>query len=84
MDLNLMLAKRCDRVIMIAGISLASWSILAVELTLMWNSVKGVYNVQSTGQIIALVIGLGVLVKVLWLLRHGKVGKYLPPHIFQR
>lgn len=60
-------------VIMIAGISLASWSILAVELTLMWNSVKGVYNVQSTGQIIALVIGLGVLVKVLWLLRHGKI-----------
>lgn len=55
----------------ITGISLASWSIPAVELTLVWNSVKGVYNVKSTGQIIALVIGLGVLVKVLWLLRHG-------------
>ena len=58
----------------VAGILIAAWSILTVELTLAWNSVKGVYNVQSTGQIIALVVGLGILVKVLWLMRHGKVG----------
>jgi hypothetical protein len=57
----------------VAGIFIAAWSVLTVELTLTWNSVKGVYNVQSTGQIIALVVGLGILVKVLWLLRHGKV-----------
>jgi hypothetical protein len=57
----------------IAGMFIAAWSILTVELTLAWNSVKGVYNIQSTGQIIALVVGLGILVKVLWLLRHGKV-----------
>lgn len=31
-----------------------------------------VYTVNSTGQIIAFVVGLGMLVKVLWLLRHGK------------
>ncbi|KAF7507039.1 hypothetical protein GJ744_010967 [Endocarpon pusillum] len=55
-----------------SGTLIASWSIIAVELTLVWNSVKGVYNVRSTGQIIALVVGLGILVKVLWLLRHGR------------
>lgn len=59
---------------MVSGVLIAFWSILAVELTLVWNSVTGVYNVRSTGQIIALVVGLGMLVKVLWLLRHGKVG----------
>jgi hypothetical protein len=59
----------------VPGILVASWSILAVELTLHWNSVEGVYNVKSTGQIIALVVGLGMLVKVLWLLRPGKVSK---------
>jgi hypothetical protein len=64
----------CHRCMVLAGIFIASWSILTVELTLAWNSVTGVYNVQSTGQIIALVVGLGILVKVLWLLRHGKVG----------
>lgn len=60
---------------MAPGILVASWSILAVELTLHWNSVKGVYNVKSTGQIIALVVGLGMLVKVLWLLRPRRVSK---------
>jgi hypothetical protein len=59
--------------IVVPGLLFASWSILAVELTLVWNSVEGVYNIKSTGQIIALVVGLGILVKVLWLLRHGKV-----------
>lgn len=58
----------------VTGILFATWSVLAVELTLVWNSVKEVYTVKSTGQIIALVVGLGILVKVLWLLRHGKVG----------
>lgn len=55
------------------GMLFASWSVLAIELTLRWNSVKGIYNIQSTGQIIPLVVGLGILVKVLWLLRHGNV-----------
>jgi divalent metal cation (Fe/Co/Zn/Cd) transporter len=57
----------------VTSILFASWSISGVELTLAWNSVSDVYAVQSTGQIIALVVGFGVLVKVLWLLRHGEV-----------
>jgi hypothetical protein len=60
------------RLIGVTGILIAGWSISAVELTLAWNSVEEVYSVSSTGQIIALVVGLGVLVKVLWVLRHGE------------
>ncbi len=62
-----------DRLIVLPGLLFATYSILSVELTLVWNSVTDVYNVKSTGQIIALVVGLGILVKVLWLLRHRKV-----------
>lgn len=39
------------------------YTILAVELTLAWNNVRGVYDVQSTGQFIALFIGLVGLVR---------------------
>ena len=45
------------------------WTVLAVELTLVWNHVEGVYTVKSTGQIIALVAGLGILVRMFWILR---------------
>jgi len=34
------------------------WSILAVELTLAWNHISGVYTVSTVGQLIPLVIGL--------------------------
>lgn len=35
-----------------------AYSILAVELTLAWNHVEGVYEVVSTGQFIPLLIGI--------------------------
>lgn len=34
------------------------WTIVSVELTLIWNNVEGVYSVQSTGQLIPFIIGL--------------------------
>jgi hypothetical protein len=34
------------------------YSILAIEITLSWNHVSGVYEVSSTGQFIPLFIGL--------------------------
>ena len=34
------------------------YSILAVELTLAWNNVEGVYEVSSTGQFVPLLIGI--------------------------
>ena len=40
------------------------WTILGIELTLLWNSVSGVYAVDSTGQLIPLVIGSASLVPI--------------------
>jgi hypothetical protein len=42
------------------------WSTLAVELTLRWNGVSGVYGISSTGQVIPFVVGVGILVTVIW------------------
>ncbi|KAF2276374.1 uncharacterized protein EI97DRAFT_467079 [Westerdykella ornata] len=41
-------------------------SILGVELTLVWNSISGVYEIKSPGQLIPLIIGMGTLGQVLW------------------
>jgi hypothetical protein len=41
-------------------------SILGVELTLVWNSISGVYDISSPGQLIPLAIGIGMLGQVLW------------------
>lgn len=44
--------------------SLASmlWFLLSIELTLAWNSIAGVYSLNSTGQLIPFIIGfLGFL-----------------------
>ena len=38
--------------------------IVAVELTLRWNDVKGVHDVGSTGQLLPLIIGISGLGRV--------------------
>lgn len=39
---------------------------IGVELTLKWNRVSGVYRVDSTGQVIPLVVGIGSATSVAW------------------
>ena len=46
-----------------------TYSLLNVELTLAWNKVTGVYGVGSTGQVIPLIAGFGVLISALWTLQ---------------
>ena len=41
------------------------WFVLAVELSLSWNSVRGIYDIGSTGQLIPFIIGLLGLLRVL-------------------
>ncbi|RTE81890.1 hypothetical protein BHE90_003606 [Fusarium euwallaceae] len=43
------------------------YSITGIELTLYWNGVRGVYDVNSTGQLIPLTIGLCGLVQTLYI-----------------
>ncbi len=40
-----------------AALAAIIWFILAVELTLAWNSVPNVYEIGSTGQLIPFIIG---------------------------
>ncbi|OCK74898.1 hypothetical protein K432DRAFT_429753 [Lepidopterella palustris CBS 459.81] len=44
------------------------WTIIGVELTLYWNGVSGVYELNSTGQFIPFVTGVVGLVRMLHLL----------------
>jgi hypothetical protein len=41
-------------------------AVLAIELTLLWNSVSGINSLNSVGQFIPLTVGVGGLVQVLW------------------
>ena len=45
------------------------YSIISIELTLVWNNISGVYDVNSTGQVIPIVAGSGTLTGVLWKMR---------------
>lgn len=41
-------------------------SVVAIELTLIWNHAQGVYNISSTGQLIPFIVGLADLLKTLF------------------
>jgi hypothetical protein len=41
-------------------------AVVAIELTLVWNSVSGVDSMNSVGQLIAFTVGAGGLVQVVW------------------
>jgi len=40
--------------------------VIAIELTLIWNSVSGVYEPNSAGQFILLAMGVGAIIQILW------------------
>jgi hypothetical protein len=42
------------------------YSVIAIELTLLWNSVRDVYTIKTTGQLLPFVIGLVALAKCLY------------------
>ena len=44
---------------------LIAWFVLAVEFSLRWNSVTGIYDIGSTGQLIPFIIGLLGLLRVI-------------------
>ena len=46
------------------GVAAICWFILAVELTLYWNSIKKIYDIRSTGRLIPFIVGLLGLIRV--------------------
>lgn len=49
----------------VKDVAIIGWSIAAIELTLAYNSVQGVYGIDSTGQLIPFIIGVLGLLRVL-------------------
>ena len=52
--------KRCRTECLFTTL-LSLWCIVGIELTLFWNSVSGIYDISTTGQVIPFVIGTGLL-----------------------
>ncbi len=51
--------------------------VLSIELTIWWNSISGVDQIGTVGQLVPFVLGVGGLVKVLWSwLRFGMVHEH--------
>ena len=57
------------------------YSIVAVELTLVWNHMTEVYTVNSTGQVIPLIVGSGMLINMLLKIRDLFVIGPIAPHL---
>jgi hypothetical protein len=51
------------------------WCLVAIETTLKWNKITGIYNLQSTGQFIPLIIGIGGVLSVMLSLLGIYLGK---------
>ena len=51
-------AKILRNLFLLISLAIFVWTILAVELTLFFNSVSGVYSIKSTGQLIPFIIGV--------------------------
>jgi hypothetical protein len=49
-----------------ASLFYIAWSITAIELTLIWNRARGVYNISATDQLIPFAVGLAGLLKTLF------------------
>lgn len=41
------------------------WTILAVEFSLAWSNLTGIYSISTTGQLIPLIIGIASLIPIL-------------------
>ncbi len=48
------------------GLFTLVWSIIAIELTIHWNNISGMYALDSTGQYVPLAVGLGGFVLLLY------------------
>ena len=50
----------------VLSIACAIYTILAIELTIVWNGIGGIYDIQTTGQLIPFVIGTIGLFRTLY------------------
>jgi len=58
-------SKRASQAMYATNVICIIWSILAVELTIAWNNISGVYTLNSTGQLIPFIIGIVSFIRLL-------------------
>lgn len=46
------------KILFVVNISCLAWAVIAIEITLHWNSVSGIYDIATTGQLIPFIIGI--------------------------
>lgn len=46
------------KVLFLLNLCCLTWAVIAIEITLHWNSVSGIYDVATTGQLIPFIIGI--------------------------
>lgn len=52
-------------ILLFVAVGIVIWSIITVELTLLYNSISGIYTIRSTGQLIPFIIGVAGLGKTM-------------------
>lgn len=55
-----------DSANLLLGFLFFTYTVVAIELTLYWNSMTNINEVESTGQIVPLIVGLTLLVSTVW------------------
>jgi hypothetical protein len=63
------------KLVIMSSLGVIVWSILSVELTLKWNGIKGVDEINSAGQIIPFIIGVFGLCRTAHLIYFSHVSK---------
>lgn len=56
-----------QRLTTLANIIVATVVTVATEFTIQWNDIQGVEGIKSAGQAIPLVIGIGLVIRVLYI-----------------
>ncbi|KAG6356309.1 hypothetical protein INS49_015696 [Diaporthe citri] len=46
------------KILFLVNISCLAWAVIAIEITLHWNSISGIYDIATTGQLIPFIIGI--------------------------
>ena len=64
---TILILGRTNQIVVLAiGLFTLVWSILAIELTIHWNNISGMYALDSTGQYVPLAVGLGGFLRLLY------------------
>jgi threonine/homoserine efflux transporter RhtA len=57
------------------NVAVLIWTIISIELTLIWNNIDDVHSISSTGQLIPFVTGVAGILKVFYVWMGQRIGE---------